>query len=98
MQAITATLAAGLKLPQDWGVIVTDIDEESPASHAGLQPGDIVKSIDFLPIDSLPNTPRSSTCIRGASHSAWKYYAMANPSYYPWNQSMRRRRSTIYPT
>ena len=54
VQAITATLAAGLKLPQDWGVIVTDIDEESPASHAGLQPGDIVKSIDFLPIDSLP--------------------------------------------
>ena len=54
VQAITATLASGLKLPQDWGVIVTDIDEESPASHAGLQPGDIVKTIDFLPIDSLP--------------------------------------------
>jgi serine protease Do len=54
VQAITATLAAGLKLPQDWGVIVTDIDEDSPASHAGMQPGDIVKSIDFLPIDSVP--------------------------------------------
>ena len=54
VQAITATLASGLKLPQDWGVIVTDIDEDSPASHAGLQPGDIVKSIDFLPIDSVP--------------------------------------------
>lgn len=54
VQAITATLASGLKLPQDWGVVVTDIDEESPASHAGLQPGDIVKTIDFLPIDSLP--------------------------------------------
>jgi serine protease Do len=54
VQAITATLAAGLKLPQDWGVIVADIDEDSPASHAGLQPGDIVTSIDFLPIDSVP--------------------------------------------
>jgi serine protease Do len=54
VQAITATLAAGLKLPQDWGVIVTDVDEESPASHGGLRPGDIVKSIDFLPIDSVP--------------------------------------------
>ena len=54
VQTITATLAAGLKLPQDWGVIVTDIDEDSPASHAGLRAGDIVTSIDFLPIDSVP--------------------------------------------
>ncbi|MGC1871407.1 MAG: trypsin-like peptidase domain-containing protein [Acidobacteriaceae bacterium] len=54
VQSITATLASGLKLPQDWGVIVTDVDEDSPASHAGLLPGDIVKSIDFLPVDSLP--------------------------------------------
>jgi serine protease Do len=54
VQAITATLASGLKLPQDWGVIVTDIDEASPAAHAGMQAGDIIKSIDFLEIDSVP--------------------------------------------
>jgi len=54
VQTITATLTAGLKLPQDWGVIVTDTDEDSPAAHAGLQPGDIVKSIDYLPVDSVP--------------------------------------------
>lgn len=54
VQTITATLAAGLKLPQDWGVIVTDTDEGSPAARAGLQPGDIVKSIDYLPVDSVP--------------------------------------------
>jgi serine protease Do len=54
VQTITATLAAGLKLPQDWGVIVTDTDEDSPAAHAGLKPGDIVKSIDYLPVDSVP--------------------------------------------
>ena len=54
VQSITATLASGLKLPQDWGVIVTDVDDGSPASSGGLQPGDIVKSIDSFPIDSVP--------------------------------------------
>ena len=54
VQTITSTLASGLKLPQDWGVIVTDIDEDSPAAHSGMKAGDIVKTIDFLPIDSVP--------------------------------------------
>ena len=53
-QTITAPLATGLKLPQDWGVIITDVDEERPGARAGLQPGDIVKTIDGLPVDSLP--------------------------------------------
>jgi len=53
-QTITAPLAAGLKLPQDFGVIITDVDEDRPAARAGLQRGDIVKSIDGLPVDSLP--------------------------------------------
>jgi len=35
-------------------VIITDVDEGRPAAHAGLQPGDIVKSIDGLTVDSLP--------------------------------------------
>ena len=53
-QTITGPLAAGLKLPQDWGVIITDVDEGRPAAQAGLKMGDIVKSIDGLPVDSLP--------------------------------------------
>jgi serine protease Do len=54
VQAITATLAAGLKLSQDWGVIVTDVDEDSPAAAGGLKSGDIIQSMDSFPIDSLP--------------------------------------------
>jgi serine protease Do len=53
-QTINADLASGLKLPQDWGVIITDIDDGGPAAEGGLQPGDIVKSIDGFPIDSVP--------------------------------------------
>jgi serine protease Do len=53
-QTITPALAAGLKLPQDWGVILSDIDADGPAKTAGLQRKDIVTAIDGLPVDSLP--------------------------------------------
>jgi len=53
-QSITPTLAAGLKLPQDWGVILSDVAPGGPADHAGLRRRDIVEAIDGRPIDSLP--------------------------------------------
>lgn len=53
-QTITPDLAAGLKLPQDWGVIISDINRAGPAEAGGLRPGDIVTSLDGVAIDSLP--------------------------------------------
>ncbi len=53
-QSITPSLAAGLKLPRDWGVIISDIDQGGPAATAGLQPRDIVTAMDSFPVDSLP--------------------------------------------
>src|ERR1700761_474773 len=53
-QTITPALAAGLKLPQDWGVILTDIDHQGPAGKAGLEPRDIVTAVDGIQVDSLP--------------------------------------------
>jgi len=53
-QPITPVLAAGLKLPQDWGVIISDVQPGSPAEQGGLQRRDVVRAIDGRPIDSLP--------------------------------------------
>jgi serine protease Do len=53
-QSITPALAAGLKLPQDWGVIFSDIDANGPAAAAGLRQRDVVTAIDGVRIDSLP--------------------------------------------
>lgn len=53
-QTITPTLAAGLKLPQNWGVIISDVVPGGPADKAGLKPKGIVVAIDNRVIDSLP--------------------------------------------
>lgn len=45
VQTITPVLAAGWKLAQEWGVVISDVEPERPAAKAGLQPGDIILSL-----------------------------------------------------
>ncbi len=53
-QAITPAMAEGLKLPQSYGVIVSDVTPGGPAEAAGLKVGDIVLTADDRQIDTLP--------------------------------------------
>ncbi|HEY6184242.1 MAG TPA: trypsin-like peptidase domain-containing protein [Terriglobales bacterium] len=53
-QTITTTLARGLKLSQDWGVVISDVVPEGPADKAGLRTKDVVVAMDNRMIDSLP--------------------------------------------
>jgi serine protease Do len=50
VQSITAELASGLSLKQDWGIILADVDPDGPAGASGLQPGDIVVSLNDKPV------------------------------------------------
>ena len=45
-QTITPTIAEGLHLPRNWGVLVGDVDPGSPADEAGIEPGDIIETMD----------------------------------------------------
>jgi serine protease Do len=54
VQSITSSLAAGLGLPMDQGVMVSDVLPGSPAETAGLKIQDIILSIDDKPVGSLP--------------------------------------------
>jgi serine protease Do len=45
-QTITSVLAEALALPIDAGVIVADVAAGGPAAKAGLQPGDIIHTLD----------------------------------------------------
>ena len=45
-QTISPSMAAGLSLPQDWGVIIGDVAPGGPAETAGVQVGDLVVTLD----------------------------------------------------
>jgi serine protease Do len=45
-QTITPTLAAGLGLPRETGVILADVTPRSQAASVGLRPGDLVLTVD----------------------------------------------------
>ncbi len=53
-EAITPLLAAGLNLPVDTGVIISDVTPGGPAEAAGMKVEDIVLSVDGKPIKALP--------------------------------------------
>ncbi|MGH9972199.1 MAG: trypsin-like peptidase domain-containing protein [Pyrinomonadaceae bacterium] len=55
IQAITPSLAAGLNLSIEWGVIVSDVVPGSPADSVGLKVKDIITSIDGKPVENLPS-------------------------------------------
>jgi 2-alkenal reductase len=50
-QPINPDIAARYDLPTEWGVYVTRVTENSPASQAGLQEGDIIIKIGDISID-----------------------------------------------
>jgi serine protease Do len=53
-QTITETLAKGLGLAQNWGVVIDDVTPGGPAEAGGLKVGDIVVSADDRLIATLP--------------------------------------------
>jgi serine protease Do len=54
LQTITRSMAQGLGLARDYGLIVSDVWPGGPAEAAGLKIGDILVSVDGQPADNLP--------------------------------------------
>ena len=46
VQTITPAIAEGLRLSQDWGILVGDVVPGGPADQAGVKIGDIVLSLN----------------------------------------------------
>jgi serine protease Do len=54
VQDITPTLAAGLGLPRDQGLVVSDVIPDGPAEGAGLKIGDIILTLNGRAVTSMP--------------------------------------------
>ncbi len=59
VQTITPTMAAGLGLPQDCGVIVSDVTPKGPADNAGLKVQDVILTLDGAPVINVPQFDNS---------------------------------------
>jgi serine protease Do len=51
IQDLNQDLAKSFKATSGKGALVTDVKEDSPADHAGLQQGDIITSYEALPVE-----------------------------------------------
>ncbi len=51
-QLVTPEIAAAYNLPVQWGVYVTAVDPNGPASQSGLRSGDIITHINNVELDS----------------------------------------------
>jgi serine protease Do len=59
IQEVTAELAAKFGIKESDGVLVNDVFENEPASHAGLKPGDIIAKVDGRRVETPAALSRS---------------------------------------
>lgn len=53
VQELTPELAKNLGVSETSGLVVTQVEQNSPASDAGIQPGDVILQVDQIPMKSL---------------------------------------------
>ena len=54
VQALTSDIRQQLELPATQkGVVVTDVDADSPAAQEGLKPGDVIEQVNHKPVNSV---------------------------------------------
>jgi serine protease Do len=61
---VTPMLAKQMDLSVNAGVVVTDLEEGSPAEAAGLQPGDVLLEVNRQPVPNLGAFQRMADAIR----------------------------------
>ena len=53
VQELTPELAKNLGISETSGLVVTQVEQDSTAADAGIQPGDIILQVDQVPMKSL---------------------------------------------
>jgi serine protease Do len=66
VQNLTPSIRNQLGLPANTqGVVISDLDPDSPAAQAGLQPGDIIQSVNRQPVNNVTEFNRLAAQAKG---------------------------------
>ena len=66
VQALTPDMRQQFGLPPDeQGVVISNIDPESPAAQAGLQPGDVIEGVNRQRVNSVADFQRLASQAKG---------------------------------
>jgi serine protease Do len=67
LQTITPDIVEAMRLADDKGVLIAQVDGQGPAARAGMQPGDIVVSFDGKPVTSPRDLARAVADMKQGS-------------------------------
>ncbi|MGC1403895.1 MAG: PDZ domain-containing protein, partial [Thermodesulfobacteriota bacterium] len=65
VQDLTPEIAQGLGLKKSAGVVVTQVEPESPAAEAGLQSGDVIREVNRKPVKNSDDFVRKLEKAKG---------------------------------
>lgn len=65
VQNVTANIARQLNYPVGEGVIVSSVDPASPANYAGIQPGDVIESVNGQKVNSVNEFENAMNKVEG---------------------------------
>lgn len=52
VQTVNTYLSGGLKLSQDWGILISDVEPDGPGDRAGLRVGDLIVALNGRPMEN----------------------------------------------
>lgn len=58
IQAVSDEIAASLGMETSQGALVSSVEDGSPASEAGIRPGDVILHFDDKPVEKMRDLPR----------------------------------------
>ena len=81
VEEITQRMASKYSLQANQGVVVTKVQNDSPAGNVGVEPGDLIRQIDELPITNLTDF-RKAMVVAQQKSSAVFLVQRGNRGYY----------------
>ena len=74
IQELSQPLAESFGLPRPSGALVGSVDKSGPAAKAGIQPGDVLLSLNGTPIESSSELPPRVADLRPGSKASFEVW------------------------